>query len=290
MNKQHPPTSNNANNGRMWAGIMILGIGVILLAGKLGVDWLFPRWIFNWNNFWPTILIVVGLIIGGNSNFRNPVAVFLICFGGFFLLKHIFGFNIGPFIGPAIIIGIGLWLLLGKGRDTSCPPRPSGSRASSGLHGQQQPHHFEWDKRVADETGNPAPDGDTAFEGTAGQSAYENNVNSEDYVKTTALFSEVKKTVISKRFQGGEIVNIFGGTNINLIQADIQHPVVITVFQLFAGMKIIVPPHWKIQSDMVSVFGEVDDRRFTHGIPQDDQKIVHIKGTSIFGGVTIKNL
>jgi Predicted membrane protein (DUF2154). len=291
MNKHHHPTEDRTNKGRTWAGIIILGIGVILLAGRLGLGWLFPHWIFNWHNLWPLTLIVVGLLIGGNSNFRNPVAVFLICFGGFFLLKEIFGFNIGPLIGPAIIISIGLWLLLGRGKRIPHRPVPGGNEGFT-----TGPGRYEWDKRVSPQTENPGFSEDRGFSSTAASQettsaeGYTGGLSSDDYIKSTAIFSEVKKTVISKQFRGGEIINICGGTDINLIQADIQHPIVIDVFQLFAGTKIIIPAHWKVMSEVVSVFGEVGDRRFTHGIPHDDQKVVYIKGTSIFGGITIKNI
>lgn len=298
MNKQRQPAKQHySGTGRMWAGIIIVGIGAILLAGKLGLDWLFPHWIFNWHNMWPLILIVVGLIIGGNSNFRNPASYILLGLGSFFLIRNITHFDIGAFIWPAVIIGIGLWLLMGKGRSGPCAPRPDRRRQFRERYGD-----YEWDKRVTDEPNGPANSGATAFKETAdfseprpfGETDTENDdqngLTSDDYLKSTAVFSDVKKTVISKRFQGGEIVNVCGGTDVNLIQADIQQPIVIDVFQLFAGTKIIVPAHWKIQSEVVSVFGEVDDRRFSQGTPYDDQKVVYIKGTSLFGGITIKNI
>ncbi|WP_257668043.1 cell wall-active antibiotics response protein [Parapedobacter tibetensis] len=297
MNNKRRPIHNNANAGRMWAGIIIVSIGAVLLAGKLGFDWLFPHWIFSWHNMWPMVLIVVGLIIGGNSNFRNPASFILLGIGAFFFAKNISHFNIGPFLWPAIIIGIGLWLLLGRGRTGPHTSGPGGTKEFRKRTGD-----YEWDKRVVDEadpenyqkpdneSDGPASSGAAAFNETDNQDNYRGNFTSDDYIKSTAIFSDVKKTLISKNFKGGEIVNIFGGTDINLIQADIQHPIVIDVFQIFAGTKIIVPAHWKIQSDVISVFGDVDDRRFMQGVPQDEQKIVYIKGTSIFGGITIKNI
>lgn len=294
MNKQYRPTYNSSNTGRIWAGIIIVGIGVILLAGKLGLGWLFPHWIFNWGNMWPMILIVVGLIIGGNSNFRNPSSYILLGIGSFFLLRNITDLDIGPFLWPALIIGIGLWLLLGRGRSG---PRPPGFDRRHRYRRRYDSGAYEWDKRVVNEqSDSPATGGAPAFNETeeseefAGESKRFANFSSEDYLKSTSVFGDVKKTIISKNFQGGEVVNIFGGTDINLIQADIQQPIVIDVFQIFAGTKIIVPSHWKIHSDVVSVFGEVDDKRFTQGIPQDEQKVVYIKGTSLFGGITIKSI
>lgn len=295
MNRQRQPAKSYSSTGRMWAGIIIVGIGSILLAGRLGFDWFFPDWIFNWHNMWPMVLIVVGLIIGGNSNFRNPASYILLGLGSFFLLKNLTDFDIGAFIWPAVIIGIGLWLLMGKGKGGPFAPGPDRRRRFRERYGD-----YEWDKRVKDEPNGPANSGATAFSETAGfdedrspdgaDRDEASGFTSEDYLKSTAVFSDVKKIVISKRFQGGEVVNICGGTDVNLIQAEIHHPIVIDVFQLFAGMKIIVPSHWKVQSDVVSVFGEVDDKRFTQGLPYDEQKVVYIKGTSLFGGITIKNI
>src|SRR5690606_15167085 len=144
MNKQRQPAKqHNSSMGRVWAGIIILGIGTVLLAGKLGLDWLFPHWLFNWHNMWPLILIVVGLVIGGNSNFRNPVSYILLGLGSFFLIRNTIHFDIGAFIWPAVIIGIGLWLLLGREKGGPCPPKPD---RRQDLHGRKG--DFEWDKRI----------------------------------------------------------------------------------------------------------------------------------------------
>jgi len=290
MNNQHRPTYNNANAGRMWAGIIIMCIGAVLLAGKLGFDWLFPHWIFNWGNLWPMILIAVGLMIGGNSNFRNPASYILLGLGSFFLLRNFTHFNVGPFIWPTIIIAIGLWLLFGKGNSRPHPHGPHGRHRHPGARKRWSRTDYEWDKRVtSDPNDSPASGGADAF--TEAEAPKESaGFSNDDYLKSTSVFSDVKKTIISKRFQGGEVMNICGGTDINLIQADIQQPVVIDVFQLFAGIKLIVPSHWKVHSDVISVFGEVDDKRFTQGIPPDEQKVVYIKGTSLFGGITIKSI
>ncbi len=293
MNKQQHPRHSGTSSGRVWAGIIIVAIGAVLLAGKLDMDWLVPDWLISW----PMVLVVIGLVIGGKSNFKNPAGFIMLGIGVFFLIQRITHFNMGPFLWPLVIIGIGLWLLLDRRRGH----HPFGDRPG---RGRRRPDDYGWDKRVSDDAdGNqPPPENEGTTGAFAGreeaEAAFdppedrknETNFTTDDYVKSTAVFSEVKKIVISKNFTGGEVVNIFGGTDINLIQADMQSPVVIDIFQLFAGTKIIVPAHWKIQSEVVSVFGEVDDRRFIQGIPQDEQRTVYIRGTSIFGGVTIKSI
>src|SRR5690606_26322804 len=114
--------------------------------------------------------------------------------------------------------------------------------------------------------------------------------NATDYIDAVSVFGGIKKHIISKNFRGGEIVNIMGGADINLMQADIQGPVVLEVVQIFGGTKIIVPAHWKVHPEMAAIFGGVEDQRFTYTAVPDDTRVLYIKGTSIFGGITIKSM
>ncbi|MBM3416907.1 MAG: hypothetical protein FJY20_10820 [Bacteroidetes bacterium] len=52
--------------------------------------------------------------------------------------------------------------------------------------------------------------------------------------------------MLSKDFKGGDIVNIFGGTEFNLSQADIKGRVTLEVTTIFGGTKLIVPSHWEV--------------------------------------------
>lgn len=302
MNTPNERNRKSTDNGRIWAGAIILGLGVILLANRLNIHWFFfPSWIFSW----PMILIVIGLVIGGNSNFKNPASYILLIIGGFFLMNNIWDWELRRYIWPAAIIGFGIWLLMDKKHKEVSPPPVDGNR-----YGSPSDTHNSWDKRVVDESAtsendNASTHGEEHKQGSTGDYSSTHDANDynqqsrssssgfvdDDYVKITSIFGDIRRMVISKNFLGGEIVTIFGGSNINLIQADIKHPVTIDVFQLFAGTKIIVPAHWKVKSEVTSVFGDVDDRRFVHHAGQhDDNKILYIRGTSIFGGVTIKSI
>jgi hypothetical protein len=106
------------------------------------------------------------------------------------------------------------------------------------------------------------------------------------------VFGGVKKNIISKNFRGGETVTIFGGTEINLTQADVNGGVVLDLTQIFGGTKLIVPPHWRIQSkDMVAIFGGVDDKRplLSNASTEETNKVLILKGTCIFGGIDIRS-
>jgi predicted membrane protein len=115
---------------------------------------------------------------------------------------------------------------------------------------------------------------------------------SDDYIDSTVVFGGVKKNIISKNFRGGEASTVFGGTEINLTQADVDGKIVLEITQIFGGTKLLVPPHWVIQSeDLVSVFGGVEDKRpaIADMSKVDSNKVLILKGTCIFGGIDIKS-
>lgn len=112
---------------------------------------------------------------------------------------------------------------------------------------------------------------------------------SEDVLNSITIFSGVKKIVLSKNFQGGDMVSCMGGIEINLSQADIQGPIQINVTQVFSGIKIIVPPHWVVKSELVSVMGGFQDRRPQGNSSLDPNKVLIIKGLNLLGGIDIKS-
>lgn len=116
--------------------------------------------------------------------------------------------------------------------------------------------------------------------------------SSEDYLDSTVVFGGVKKNIISKNFRGGDVVTVFGGTEIILTQAELTGATVLELTQIFGGTKLIVPPHWKVQSkDLVAIFGGVDDKRPMLANPsgEDTGQVLILKGTCLFGGIDIKS-
>jgi len=118
---------------------------------------------------------------------------------------------------------------------------------------------------------------------------WEPGVSSEDSIDATSIFGSTKKSIISKDFKGGDITTVFGGTDLNLTQADINGTVVIDVTQVFGGTKLIVPAHWSIQSDVVCIFGGIEDKRPQSKDITDPPKVLKLDGTCIFGGIEIKS-
>ena len=270
-------TPKKPGNGKVIAGLLLLFFGAVLLFQQLNF-FIAPWWLFRW----PMILIIIGVYSGAKHNFRNSGWLIMVVIGVLFLASDIFpGFNIGQFIWPLALIILGLWIILGKEKFN----KSFGRRFSAMNHPNPRPWSTtEWDAKVNNDPENPT---DPASTNTAFGSNYQ--ATGDEHLDTTSLFGSVHKTILSKNFQGGEVVNVFGGTELNFTQADIQGRVYIDVTQLFGGIKIIVPPHWQVTSDMAAIFAGIDDKRRSGGVPLNAEKTLVLKGTSIFAGVEVRS-
>ena len=112
------------------------------------------------------------------------------------------------------------------------------------------------------------------------------NIDSNSFFDTVAIFWGVRKAVLSKSFAKGDIVNIFGGTEINFMQADITNTAVIDLVVIFGGVKLIVPADWDVRVNVVHVFAGTDDKRQFHSVPAS-KKVLLVNGAAIFGGIDI---
>ncbi|AIM37672.1 hypothetical protein KO02_14045 [Sphingobacterium sp. ML3W] len=297
------PKSNNSKN--IIGGVIIL-IGILLLLKNLDLDFFFPSWIFGWYTF---ALIIPGLIIGMNSNFKNKASVILIALGVAFLVKEIMHTDFGGVIFPILIIGLGAYFIIGrKNGIPPLPPMPLNPNSPP-----PSPTDYDWDKRVVsttidenvkvddvtDEAGNRSTGDSTANDSnnqglpngqTFGAQQYAQTENNfEDVLNVNSIFASVKKFILSKNFRGGNIACMFGSVSIDLTQADITDVAVIDAFQMFGSAKITVPANWTVYSNVSSVFGDVDDRRYTLGLSRDPSKKLYITGTCLFGNLTIRN-
>jgi len=281
--KTRNKSKQGSNTGRNLVGLIIILMGILLL-----IDRLVPALSLGWLFSWPMILIVIGLVIGAQSKFDNNASYILIMLGGFFLLTNEFHLNIGHLLWPILLIALGFWLIKGRNRKAKRPiPVPP------------TPYHDDlvWDKRVRDE--NAAAGEPVAQETTFGPEMKEKEpefeasgkfrTEKDDYVDSTSIFGDAKHYIVSQQFLGGEIVNIMGGATINLMRADLKGPATLEVVQLFGGTTIIAPAHWVVQPEMASIFGGIEDKRFQVPATPDHSKVLYIKGTSIFGGITIKS-
>lgn len=111
-----------------------------------------------------------------------------------------------------------------------------------------------------------------------------------DFIEDVAIFGGSEKKITSKNFRGGKTTNIFGGSNYDMMDAELAPgQSVLDVFCLFGGFKIIVPSGWRVKIEIVSIFGGYDDkRRVLSRTDAEDGRELVLKGVVIFGGGEIK--
>lgn len=254
----NPP--NNPRMGRIMGGIVIVGAGLLLFARQAGAY--LPEWLFSFETF----LIGLGMYIWARHNFRRPGGLLLMLFGFVLLLDNIIpNLYIGQYFWPVFIIGAGLFMILSPGRT-------SWSRRRFERHQRWKDKRFQSASAFSAsfKTGNAPTD--------------------EAYIDSTAIFGAVKKNFYTKDFKGGQVVNFMGGTEINLSQSEIQEPVTLEISQVFGGTKLILPAHWQVRSEIVAVMGGVEDKRAVHpNITEDPQRVLILRGTTVFGGIDIKS-
>jgi predicted membrane protein len=245
-----------SERGRVWVGLFLLAIGGLYLAKASGV--FFPAWFFTW----PVFLIGIGLFIGIRHGFRGAGWLFPIAIGGVFLADRLSpDINPRPYVWPIILIGAGLFVIF--------RPRGHHCRRDGGPGDNSPEQNFPLAPGEKGEWQKPLSDGN-------------------DVVDITAVFGGVKKNLLTKSFKGVDIVAIMGGAELNLTQADFNGKVMIDCFNMFGGTKLIVPPDWEVQSDIVAIFGGVDDKRPPATNPAPN-KILYLDGTCIFGGLEIRS-
>lgn len=204
----------------------------------------------DWVFSWQMLLVALGLFIGVRHGFRGVAWFILMLIGGIFLLNEFY---------PEFSLRRYIWpfALIAVGMFIIMRPRN------------------RW--RSKSISADASTEAGTGF-------------SKEDFVESTSIFGGAKKIIISKNFKGGDLVNIFGGTELDLSQADFTGTAVIELTTIFGGTKLLVPSNWSISSEgAVTIFGGIEDKRRMHATTESAGKTLVIRGTVIFGGIDIKS-
>lgn len=247
-NKEREFSSRRSKSKESIAGgLILLSIGSLLLARQVGAD--LPSWLFTW----PMILVVVGVFVGIKTRFRDFGWLIIVAIGVFFLIdKMQVDISIRQFFLPVVILGAGALVLM------------------SGLFGRSRSVTHEASIDPADR--KPLDITPGAFK--------------EDVMEVVSVFGSTVRVVLSKNFKGGEVITVFGSSEINLSNADFTGKLVLEVVQVFGGTKLIIPPHWEVQTQTAAVFGGIEDKRSMQRTG-DPEKVLVLEGVTFFGGVTI---
>lgn len=217
-------------SGRVWLGLVFLlfGLGFLLHQAQI-ID--LSQLLSNW---WPLILIIIGVIQLINRKHSSIVSGLLfLLIGLLFLINQWLDFNLTDYIWPLIFIIIGLTFI------------------------------FTRVKR-------------------------ENLSHRDADLNTFVLFSGTGIKSQSKNFQGGSVMAIFGGAEIDLREAVMAEGASINITTFMGGAEITVPENVQVEMTGTPIFGGWEDK--TRVREKDEgNSILKINCLTMFGGVEIKN-
>jgi predicted membrane protein len=113
--------------------------------------------------------------------------------------------------------------------------------------------------------------------------------NADDSLSTTTIFGDIKRTVLSKDFKGGSVRNVFGNTELDFTQADLTGIAVLDISQAFGQVTIAIPIDWRVETEITHIASEMDDDRSYLIRTRKSNKVLVLKGLSVFAAVEIVN-
>jgi predicted membrane protein len=224
------------------------------------------------------ILIAVGTFTLIKHEFKSFFGVVVLALGVYFLFEREFDFDFGlqRYIFPIILIALGFYLITQKRRE---------NQVMDDIRSQIKTGASKVSSTINSDSNEEAKSGSSGFTGIGGTSGS----TFSDRVNIDAILSGVNKRVMSKNFQGGKLTAAFGGIDLDLTQSDFSGVVTLQVDVIFGGMKLIVPPHWDVRTEVSNIAAGVEDKRIYRQSEVDTDKMLLIKGTIFFGGLEIKS-
>jgi predicted membrane protein len=110
--------------------------------------------------------------------------------------------------------------------------------------------------------------------------------DANSFIKAVAIMGGFKRMNNSQDFKGGELTAIMGGFELDLRDASIKEEAIIDIFTMMGGMSMRIPEDWLVIFDVTPFMGGYDDKTRP---PKESTKRLVIRGTTIMGGIEIKN-
>jgi hypothetical protein len=271
------------NDGSIAFGVIILGIGLVLLFRKLGLY--IPDWVLTW----PMILIAVGTYTLISQQFKSFFGSVVLFIGVYFLLKREFDLDLGldQFIWPVGLIALGIYLITYKKREYKAMDEARKNWETSRKNKKdaadaEKVESAEVVEELAASGEETAKAPDSGFVRATGTAFL-------DRINESVIFSGVNRKLMTKNFQGGKATVIFGGLDLDLTQVDFTGIVTLDFEVGFGGVKLIVPPHWDVRTEMSNLAAGLEDKRMFREGGVDTNKVLILKGTLLFSGLEIKS-
>jgi len=243
---------------RIVIGLLIVAAGVLLLLNKMdiGMD-------FRVIDFWPVILIVIGLgkIIQPKEYRHIYGGIIITAIGTLFLLNNLgyihFWFKD---LWPILLILLGIEIL-------RCGVFKHNVRfgccSHHARHAHGKFHHDTWngfnDTREVD----------------------------KDYIDISVTLGSGDFKFTNKQLKGGQVSVIMAGCELDLRNADMEKDeMTLEISTIMGGVDVRVPSHWEVIVQGNPVLGGVEDKTAK---PGNSSKKLLIKASAIMGGIEVNN-
>lgn len=109
------------------------------------------------------------------------------------------------------------------------------------------------------------------------------------FVRTFALMGGVTRRNRSEAFRGGDLSAMMGGVELDLRESQMaEERAVVEVFAMWGGIEIIVPPDWRVESDVSPIMaGYEDNTRLDPGVTPAG--VLVVRGFAVMGGIEVRN-
>lgn len=260
-----------------WFGLGLITVGALILLDNFDVIYVRSLW-----DFWPVILIYIGIAKLFSSEFKELfVPALFIGIGSIFLIENL-NFYWLPFdfweLWPLALIIIGLRMIFNYNRNNEANQQYDIDEALRETEAELE----RLDEQLADS--DPAA--------RKRRSSARKNITSDNTLDSLVIFGGKEVLVNAERFKGGNLVTIFGGIDVNFKSSRLaQGTQTLDLLLIFGGAEIYVPDDWRVVTRGVPIFGSFEDtRREVPSIDDDSKDLLVISGLILFGGVEIRSV
>ncbi|MDR1154979.1 MAG: cell wall-active antibiotics response protein [Bacteroidales bacterium] len=261
---------HHIKTGSVIFGLLFIMAGALLFAFNAGfLPPAYRQVVFSW----PMFLVATGFVFLF-SRHKWLGGIILMLIGGFFLLPKL-DIERLSFItrngwalilmsmGIAIVVRT-LWI----GRDL--PRRGHEFREKWDRHCEQRAE--EWKRRHRDDSYKR-----------------ERCRTESGYIERDYIFGGTSEKIDIRDFKGGEINCVFGGMELDLSDSQLAEGVHhLELNSVFGGVVLYIPVEWKVEIRQTQVFGNFVDNRPKPGFEVDENSVLIVTASSVFGGGEIK--
>lgn len=113
---------------------------------------------------------------------------------------------------------------------------------------------------------------------------------SADTTGSVGVFGSDRRRIASDTFATADAVAIFGDGELDLRDSSVPAPpAVVEATAIFGDVEIRIPSEWKVDLQVMSIFGDTIDRRPRPSESSGDETTLVVTGNAIFGNIEIRD-